>query len=522
MSVSRLRILFLLAAASLAAPAVAAAADAINLSQAVIEGESPLDVASRPATAGITAVDIGPGGVRIDFTRKEGDGRWPSTCVWCSPVGSASGDIDGALQYTLWLAMKSDDGLWHAAGIIEYWYGLDRSGGDITVNNQIPVNWTYYIPAMRRQPAVGEIVGFFVTAGDQRRKDIAAVRERSNVVLIPFPGPGGNVFAFAPEAPAPRFVFPTRGPITSTRLSRAEVVDLDNDRRTDMGLFRPGNGTWYGLSSVTNFASGSAMGWGASGDVPVPGDYDGDSKTDIAVFRPSNGVWYILFSSSRYATGINVPWGAAGDIPAPGDYDGDGKTDIALFRRSTGTWYFRLSSSGFALSVAGQWGTNTDIPVPGDYDGDGVTDIGVFRPSTGFWYLLTSSSNFQSAITGQWGTLGDVPVPGDYDGDGKTDVAVWRGGTNGTWYIVNSSNSAVQVRQWGAGFAPYWDLPVPGDYDGDGKTDLAVWRSSTGNWYVILSSTGALLSRQWGAGYAPYNDIPANASSVTWLLAYRP
>ena len=29
-------------------------------------------------------------------------------------------------------------------------------------------------------------------------------------------------------------------------------------------------------------------------------------------------------------------------------------------------------------------------------------------------------------------------------------------------------------------------------------------------------------TRQWGAGYAPYNDVPVNASSVTWLLAYRP
>lgn len=160
--------------------------DAINLGGAVIEGGSPPDVASRPATATITGIDITSGGVRVDFTRKSGAGRWPDV----TPPG-----WDGPLQYTLWLALKVN-GVWHTAGIIEYWYGLDMAGGDISTNNQIPRNWTYYIPAMRYQPAPGEQVGFFVTAGDQRMKDVAAVRERSNVVVIPFPPPGGGSFRF--------------------------------------------------------------------------------------------------------------------------------------------------------------------------------------------------------------------------------------------------------------------------------------------------------------------------------------
>jgi hypothetical protein len=43
---------------------------------------------------------------------------------------------------------------------------------------------------------VGEQVGFFVTAGDARAKDVTIVRERSNVVVVPFPSDGGGYFPF--------------------------------------------------------------------------------------------------------------------------------------------------------------------------------------------------------------------------------------------------------------------------------------------------------------------------------------
>jgi hypothetical protein len=170
-------------------------ADAFDLSRASIDGGSPADIASRPVTATITSLDFNSSGVQIGFTKASGSGRWPSVCVFCSPIGSTPGDIDGTIQYTLWLALNVN-GVWHTAGIIEYWYGLSRNGGDVTSNNQIPVNWTYYIPAMRYQPAPGEQVGFFVAAGDQRMKDVYAVKERSNVVVIPFPSSPGGHYAF--------------------------------------------------------------------------------------------------------------------------------------------------------------------------------------------------------------------------------------------------------------------------------------------------------------------------------------
>src|SRR6185312_8746528 len=53
--------------------------------------------------------------------------------------------------------------------------------------------------------------------------------------------------------------------------------------------------------------------FGASGDIPVPGNYDGDRKTDMALFRPSNSTWYVLPSTT--GQWIAEPFGTGGDLP---------------------------------------------------------------------------------------------------------------------------------------------------------------------------------------------------------------
>ena len=61
---------------------------------------------------------------------------------------------------------------------------------------------------------------------------------------------------------------------------------------------------------------------------------------------------------------FSFPFGASGDVPAPGDYDGDGKTDPAVFRPSGSTWFVQRSNNSGTLIQS--FGINGDIPIPGN------------------------------------------------------------------------------------------------------------------------------------------------------------
>ncbi len=262
--------------------------------------------------------------------------------------------------------------------------------------------------------------------------------------------------------------------------------DFDGDGKTDVGIFRPSDGSWWYSRSSDNLFR--VFSFGVSTDNLVPGDFTGDGKADIAVFRPATGEWFVQRSEDN--SFFSFPFGASGDIPAPADYDNDGKADAAVFRPSSGTWFI-LNSGGSGTSIV-QFGTAEDKPVAADFDGDGKSDIAIFRPSDGsWWYLRSIDSQFRVF---RFGVSSDKPVQGDFTGDGKADLAVWRPST-GEWFIQRSEDNSFYSVPFGAS----GDVPAPGDYDGDGRFDPAVFRPSTGNWFVQRSTAGILITT-FGAG----------------------
>jgi hypothetical protein len=169
-------------------PTAGAATDAVPLSSMIVR-YSPA-FGSWPITTALKVVDIRADGVHVEFSKQNGAGRWPD---WTPP------GWDGPLQYSLGMALKIN-GQWYASSPIEFWYGLDRSGGP---PSQYALNWFYdpgrWAPMTTHQPAVGETIGFFVVAGDARgRMDGhgSPVKERSNVVMVTMPTDGGARFVF--------------------------------------------------------------------------------------------------------------------------------------------------------------------------------------------------------------------------------------------------------------------------------------------------------------------------------------
>lgn len=282
------------------------------------------------------------------------------------------------------------------------------------------------------------------------------------------------------------------GPVVST-----VAGDFDGDRRSDLAMWQPADGSWAyrsrGDSGDPSWSFGHGLHGSAADIVAVARDYDGDHLTDSALYRRSTGSWSILESSSTVPRARELEFGDAGDIAVPADYDGDGRADPAVYRQSDGTWRLLRSRDGFHEV---SFGTATDRPVPGDYDGDGYSDLAVFRPSTGVWIVLRSSDQVVTHQT--WGAPDDKLVPADYDGDGVTDVAIFRPST-GQWWIRKSSDKTADVVEWGS----ETDQPVPADYDGNGSADPAVYRSATdgaggddgGRWMIADAKADVLFGR---------------------------
>src|SRR6185436_650752 len=85
---------------------------------------NPPDLADWPMTTTLTEVDFNNDGVFVDFSKKDGPNRWPDVV----PPGWM-----GPLEYTLGM-VECINGQWYGSAVIEYWNGLQASGGNVADN----------------------------------------------------------------------------------------------------------------------------------------------------------------------------------------------------------------------------------------------------------------------------------------------------------------------------------------------------------------------------------------------------
>lgn len=249
--------------------------------------------------------------------------------------------------------------------------------------------------------------------------------------------------------------------------------DFNNDGIDDLAVVYGEGGEWKWQVAYTG--SNGAMGGGGTSNVygfgstqytPRLGDFNGDGRKDLVLSKASgvNMEWIAAFTGTngQLGDGGNSGWmgfGASTDNFMIGDYDGNGYDDRMLLRTAGAiSWLVSLTPS---LGEQGwvNFGANGDTAVTGDFNGDGLADLALWRAEASARKYIALMSDPTTGIGGgavlDWylfGNLTDSPITGDFNGDGRDDLGIVRvDGGSLNWLVSFTGESA-----FGAGGESSW------------------------------------------------------------------
>jgi hypothetical protein len=197
--------------------------------------------------------------------------------------------------------------------------------------------------------------------------------------------------------------------------------DWNGDNIDTVGFYRPSTAFFtlsdtpaasvVGLPTTNyNFGFGSL----ATGDIPVVGDWDGNGRDSVGIYRPGNRTFYLrnALSGGFADATIFMPFAQAGDIPIAGDWNGDLRHSPGMYRPSTSQFLLtnRFFTGNATLHHLFTFGLPGDRPVVGDWNNDNRDGIGVMRGTSVF--LRNSIVSGPADFTFTYGSVGDNPLGG--------------------------------------------------------------------------------------------------------------
>lgn len=255
--------------------------------------------------------------------------------------------------------------------------------------------------------------------------------------------------------------------VVGSSFEQGFALHLLDSRRDTIGVYSPGVTEFTLRNSIVpgGIPVITTVDFGASGEVPVMGDWNGDGIDTTGVFL--NGVWRLR--NFNVAIGYPLPpttfnFGQAGDIPLAGDWDGDGFDTPGVYRPATRQFLLSNSLTDPQIDLTITFGLTGDRPVVGDWDGNGTDTPGVYRPSDGR-FRLTNQLSASPAVSNTF-TLGsseDLPIAGDWNGDSFEDVGLWRPSTQTFSFDTNKADGTDLTS---IVFGATGDVPLGGEWEG--------------------------------------------------------